>query len=107
MALACAGEQKPATPLETFQTYTKAIKKKDITTMKLLLSSGTIKMHEQEAKAQGVTVDDIVKRETLFTENQTTLKYRNEKINGDNATLENWRGRHQDLPAPDRRCRGA
>ena len=88
MALACAGEQKPATPLETFQTYTKAIKKKDITTMKLLLSSGTIKMHEQEAKAQGVTVDDIVKRETLFTENQTTLKYRNEKINVDNATLE-------------------
>src|SRR5437879_4845443 len=88
MALACAGEQKPATPLETFQTYTKAIKKKDITTMKLLLSSGTIKMHEQEAKAQGVTVDDIVKRETLFSENQTTLKYRNEKINGDNATLE-------------------
>ena len=44
---ACAGEQKPATPLETFQTYTKAIKKKDITTMKLLLSSGTIKMHIQ------------------------------------------------------------
>ena len=88
MVGACAGEQKPATPLETFQTYTKAIKKKDTTTMKLLLSSGTIKTHEQEAKAQGVTVDDIVKRETFIDENQKTVEYRNEKIDGDKATLE-------------------
>lgn len=85
---ACAGEQKPATPFETFQTYTKAIKKKDTTTMKLLLSNATIKMHEQEAKAQGVTVDEIVKRETLFSENQTKVRFRNEKIDGDKATLE-------------------
>lgn len=82
------GEQKPATPTETFQTYAKAIKKKDTTTMKLLLSKATIKMHEQEAKAQGVTVDDIVKRETLFTESQKTVEYRNEKIDGDKATLQ-------------------
>ena len=58
------GQQKPATPLETFKTYTKAIKQKDTTTMKLLLSDATMKMHEKEAKAQGVTLDDIVKRET-------------------------------------------
>ena len=82
------GEQKPATPTEAFQTYAKAIKKKDTTTMKLLLSKATIKMHEQEAKAQGVTVDDIVKRETLFTESQKTVEYRNEKIDGDKATLQ-------------------
>ena len=82
------GPQKPATPTETFQTYAKAIKKKDITTMKLLLSNATIKMHEQEAKAQGVTVDDIVKHETLFTESQKSVEYRNEKIAGDKATLE-------------------
>lgn len=84
----CSSEQRPSTPLETFKTYTKAIKKKDTTAMKLLLSDGTIKMHEQQAKAQGVTVDDIVKRETLFSENQTTVEYRNEKIDGDKATLE-------------------
>ena len=47
-------EQKPATPLETFKTYTKAIKAKDTATMKLLLSDATLKMHEQEAKAQNV-----------------------------------------------------
>lgn len=56
--------------------------------MKLLLSSGSIKMHEQEAKSQGVTLDDIVKRETLLSENQTTVEYRNEKIDGEKATLE-------------------
>ena len=85
---ACSGEIKPATPLETYKTYTKAIKQKDTTTMKLLLSADSIKMHEQEAKAQGVTLDDIVKRETLFTPDQKTVEFRNEKIDGDKATLE-------------------
>lgn len=85
----CAGgERKTSTPLETFQTYTKAIKAKDTTAMKLMLSSETIKMHEQEAKSQGTTVDEIVKRETLFNESQTRVEYRNEKIDGQTATLE-------------------
>ena len=84
----CSGDSKPATPLETFKTYTKAIKNKDITTMKLLLSSDTLKLHEQEARSQGVTVDDIVKRETLFDEEQRTVEFRNEKIEGEKATLE-------------------
>ena len=56
--------------------------------MKLLLSNDTIKMHEQEAKAEGVSLDDVVKRETLLGEGQTTVQYRNEKIDGDRATLE-------------------
>ena len=87
--LACSGgEKKPSTPLETFQTYTKAIKAKDTTAMKLMLSNETIKMHEMEAKSQGTTVDEIVKRETLFNETQTRVEYRNEKIDGQTATLE-------------------
>ncbi len=56
--------------------------------MKLLLSSETLKAHSDEAKAQGVTVDDIVKRETLWTEGQRVVEFRNEKIDGDKATLE-------------------
>src|SRR5688500_113450 len=84
----CAGEKAPATPLETLQTYTKAIKQKDTATMKLLLSTDTLKMHQLEAQAQNVSVDEIVKRETLFTEEQKTVKFRNEKIEGDTATLE-------------------
>lgn len=88
MLIACGGESQPKSPIETFKTYTKAIKAKDTTTMKLLLSKATIEMHQMEAQAQGLTVDDIVKRETLFTESQKTVKLRNEKIEGDTATLE-------------------
>lgn len=84
----CATEQKPKTPFETFVAYTKAIKDKDTTTMKLLLSKETIKMHEQEAKSQNVTLDDIVKRETLFRENQKVVKWQNQKIEGERASIE-------------------
>ena len=56
--------------------------------MKVLLSKDSLKMSEQEAKAQGVSVDEIVKRETLFNPDQTTVEFRNEKAEGDRATLE-------------------
>jgi hypothetical protein len=86
---ACSsGAKKNLTPLETLKAYGSAYKKKDITAMKLLLSDETLKMHEQEAKAQNVTVDDVVKRETLFSENQTTAEFRNERVDGDKATIE-------------------
>ncbi|MGH9821516.1 MAG: hypothetical protein ACRD43_15235 [Pyrinomonadaceae bacterium] len=100
MFTGCSGTQEPASPKKTFETYIKALKQKDTTTMKVLLSSETIKMHEQEAKAQGLTVDDIVKRETLVSPDQTTVEYRNEKIDGDKATLEvkNSYGSWETLP---------
>lgn len=56
--------------------------------MKLLLSEETIKMHEQEAKSQNLTLDDIVQRETLFLPDQKVVEFRNEKIDGDKATIE-------------------
>ena len=79
---------QPKTPLETLQTYAAAFKKKDYTTMKLLLSDATIKMHQQSAKDQNKTLDDIVERETLFLPDQKTAEFRNQKIDGDKATLE-------------------
>jgi len=88
-SLACSsGDEKPDSPIATFKTYTKAIKQKDTTTMKLLLSEATMKMNELEAQARGVPVDEVVKNETLFNENQKTVRWRNEKIEGDTATLE-------------------
>ena len=84
----CAGEAKPDTPLETLKAYTTAIKQKDTTTMKLLLSDASIKMDEDEAKSRGVTLDEVVKRETLFDQTQRTVEFRNEKIDGDKATIE-------------------
>ncbi len=88
ISIAACTPQRPATPKETFMTYIKALKAKDYTTMKLLLSDATIKMHEKEAKAQGVTVDDIVKRETLLSEKQTAVEYRNEKVDADKASIQ-------------------
>lgn len=84
---ACAGDE-PASPLKTLQTYQKALKAKDTTTMKLLLTGESLKMLEQEAKSQGSTVDDVVKRETLFSESQKTVEFRNQKIEGDRASIE-------------------
>ncbi len=86
-ALSC-GSTEPASPLKTLQTFQRALKQKDTTTMKMLLSAESMKMLEQEAKSQGVTVDDVVKRETLFSESQKTVEFRNEKIEGTKATLE-------------------
>ena len=74
--------------MDSFKAYVKAVKQKDTTRMKLLLSSESIKMHEQEAKSQNVTLDDIVRRETLFTEGQKTVEFRDQKIEGDKATVE-------------------
>lgn len=88
LAAACGGQTTPSTPLETLKAYTKAIKTKDTTTMKLLLSKETVKMHEQEAKSQNLTLDDIVERETLFLPDQKVVEFKNEKIDGDKATIE-------------------
>jgi hypothetical protein len=85
---ACGVEPKPSTPLETLKSYTLAIKRKDTTSMKLLLSDASLKMAEQQARSQNSTVDDVVKNETLFTENQNRLEYRNERIEGDHATID-------------------
>jgi uncharacterized lipoprotein len=85
---ACGSDDKPASPVETLKAYTIAVKKKDVTTMKLLLSEGTLKLHQQEAKAQNVTLDDIVLRDTLFPPDQRIFDYRNEKIEGDKASVE-------------------
>lgn len=87
-AVSCASESKPDTPIDSFKAYITAVKQKDTTKMKMLLSAESIKMHEQEAKAQNLTLDDVVRRETLFTEGQKTVEFRNQKIEGDKATLE-------------------
>ncbi len=56
--------------------------------MKVLLSKATLEMHEKEAKSQNVSVDEIVKRETLFSETQKSVEFKNEKVEGDKATLQ-------------------
>jgi hypothetical protein len=88
LVASCSSETKPDTPVETFKTYVTAVKLKDTTKMKMLLSSESIKMHEQEARAQSVTLDDVVQRDPLISDAQKVVEFRNEKIEGEVATLE-------------------
>lgn len=88
MFAACAAEEKPETPKDTLKAYTVALKKKDMAAMKSLLTGGSLKMAADEAKAQNVSIDDILGRETLFAPEQKVFEVRNEKIEGDSATIE-------------------
>lgn len=86
--MACGGNSKPAEPIDTLKAYQMAVRKKDATTMKLLLSEASLKIHQQEAQAQGLTLDDIVLRDTLFPANQKSFNYKPGVIEGDKATVE-------------------
>ncbi len=86
--ISCSSAEGPQTPIENLKTYVQAMKKKDVVKMKALLSQGSIKMAESEAKAQNIPLDEVILRETLFTPDQKTLKFRYEKIDGDTATVE-------------------
>jgi anti-sigma28 factor (negative regulator of flagellin synthesis) len=90
VALLACGESKGSTqtPLETLKAYTQAVKKNDIAQMKRLLSNGSLKMAQNEAQAQNVPIDEVVKRQTLFPQNLKTVEFRNEKIEGEKATIE-------------------
>lgn len=85
---ACSSTPKPQTPMETLKLYASSRKKKDVETMKSLLSEGSLKMSEDEAKAQNKPLDEIILNETLFAENVTQVEFRNEKKEGDNASIE-------------------
>lgn len=78
---------QPGGPTEILNTFVEASKTKDIETMKRALSKGTMNLIEQSAQKQNTSVDELLKNEqgTLVRELPET---RNEKIDGDMATLE-------------------
>lgn len=56
--------------------------------MKALLSKDSLTMAENEAKEQKIPLDEVIQKESLFSSDQRTVEFRNEKIGGDRATLE-------------------
>jgi len=88
LALTGCSEEQPKTPLETLDAYSKALKKKDVNEIKSFLSKGSIEMARKEAKVQNVPLEEIIKKETLFSEEQRFAEIRNQKIEGDTATIE-------------------
>ena len=88
--LSLAGCKSGATPTATFKSYFEAQKNKDIPGMKKTLSKTSLAMMEASAKEQGTTLDKMIE-EQLKNPSAKIDKMpetRNEKVNGDNATIE-------------------
>lgn len=79
-----------STPTATFKDYFEAQKKKDVPGIKKTLSKGSLDMMEKAAKDQNKTVDKALTEglESPAAKNDKTPETRNEKIDGNNATLE-------------------
>lgn len=88
LSASCARQTRPLTPLDTFKSYNNAVKRKDLTAMKLMLSQASLKMHDEEARARGVTLDDVMKTQSLIGEGQTVVAFKDQKIEGEKATIE-------------------
>jgi PBP1b-binding outer membrane lipoprotein LpoB len=78
-------------PTEAFTSYYEAIKRKDVEGVKNVFSKGTLSMMEERAKKTNTTVDAVMKEglEEAGKDVPAELpQIRNEKVDGDRATLE-------------------
>jgi len=105
-AILLAGcNSKPASvaesPGDVLQQYVAASQKQDVATMKFLLSKGSLDLIERSAKAQNTTADELLRREASV-KIQTAPETRNEKIEGETATVEikNERNGEFDMKMP-------
>ena len=74
-------------PTETLKTFAEATKKKDAETIKKTLSKSTMKVIEESAKQQNISVNEMLTK-AEDPEGKDLPEIRNEKIDGDKATLE-------------------
>lgn len=88
MALSACSLLNHSSPTATFKAFYEASKKKDAAAMKKTLSKGTLDLFDRFAKAQNKSVDDILKDVDKDATAEKLPETRNEKITGDNATLE-------------------
>src|ERR687896_155216 len=79
-----------SSPSATFKAYYEATQKKDAEGMKKTLSKGTLEMLEGFAKMQNKSLDEALKSGLASnnTQSEKMPETRNEKIDGDKATLE-------------------
>lgn len=89
LAVAAACKSTPP-PSATFQAYFEAQKRKDVPGMKQTLSKTSLSMMEASAKQQQLTLDKMIQSqlENPSAKVDKMPETRNEKITGDNATLE-------------------
>lgn len=87
--LAGCNSNQPAagSPSDVLKQYVAASQKQDIQTMKALLSKGSLELIEKSAKSQNTTTDELLRKEAAV-KIQKAPETRNEKIEGDTATVE-------------------
>ena len=89
-ALAC-GKGGNSTPTEAFKTFYNGAKNADVAAIKSIMPKKNLEQVEQEAKAKGLNSDDSLKAELQRiapTLPETMPEIRDEKIDGDNASIE-------------------
>lgn len=80
-----------STPTEAFEAYYEAIKAKDVNAVRNLFSKSMVTLMEDQAKRSNKTVDDVIAellKKASAEVPETLPETRNEKIEGDTATLE-------------------
>ena len=90
LMLAVAGCKSGSSPTATFKAFFEAQQKKDVAGMKKNLSKTSLSIMEKSAKEQNKTIDDAIKEQLDNPASKTDKipETRNEKIDGDSATLE-------------------
>lgn len=89
LTVACSKGGGGATPTDALKAYIDAASKKDVAGMKSHLSQGTLKLMEDGAKAMNKNLDDMLKDESgQMPPEAANIKYSNEKITGDTATVD-------------------
>jgi uncharacterized membrane protein YvbJ len=79
--------QKTASPTETLKTFLEASRKKDVETVKKTLSRATLETAEKSAREHNTTVDALLEKDDVQISDELP-EIRNEKIEGDTATVE-------------------
>ena len=90
LAMALASCKLGSSPTSTFKAFWEAQKKKDVAGMKKTLSKPSMAMLEKGAKQQNKTVDQAITEgfDAPGAKYEKIPEVRNEKINGNDATLE-------------------
>jgi hypothetical protein len=86
--LAACGAQKASTPTEAFKAFYEASKNKDVAALKKLLSKDLLSKMEESAKKDNKSLDDFLGEQAQKGIPPSMPETRNEKIDGDKATLE-------------------
>src|SRR6266852_1905261 len=77
-----------SSPTATFKKFFEATKKADPAAIRKTLSKGSLEMFDKVAKEQNKTTDEMLKEVNQDGKSETMPETRNEKKDGDTATLE-------------------